>query len=469
MTGKPPRRTVTKNAQQREPRGKQASTARNRSGGPRPVTPKSKRTTETEISGIRPQRGTQHARVASGSKVRELYPRRAKKRLRDKEPWKTLFFAVRSAPIQQKRRRADRYIFGVTVLLVLYGLAMIYAASSFRLSDPLGGVKKQAMYAGLGIILMVILPLFDYHSLLSLAWCLSYIAGIVLIGATMVVGRTVNGSARWIQVGGISIQPSELMKTALILFFSVYLVKEYRRLAEHPWKVFWVMALWGGIPAFLVARQNLSTGILIASLVFIITFLGVKDNRVHFLLMALGGLAFWFVLNNYKHLSFLKAYQIARIDKWLNPPAVVQGDPGQVMKGIYALSEGGLRGTGIGRGYIKRNLAEASNDIILAVVGEELGLIGICILLVFYLSLLFCIIQTAVKAPDRYGALLCGGVAIHIFLHTAMNIAVVTGAMPNTGVTLPFVSSGGTSLLCFMAEIGLVLSVSRSVRPESSP
>ena len=209
--------------------------------------------------------------------------------------------------------------------------------------------------------------------------------------------------------------------------------------------------------------------LLVTSLVFIITFLGVKDNRVHFLLMALGGLAFWFVLNNYKHLSFLKAYQIARIDKWLNPPAVVQGDPGQVMKGIYALSEGGLRGTGIGRGYIKRNLAEASNDIILAVVGEELGLIGICILLVFYLSLLFCIIQTAVKAPDRYGALLCGGVAIHIFLHTAMNIAVVTGAMPNTGVTLPFVSSGGTSLLCFMAEIGLVLSVSRSVRPESSP
>ena len=416
-----------------------------------------------------PRTAASRARLAGTSKVRAVYPERVKQKSRIGEPWNTLFFAVpcqSGAQTKQNRRRADRYVFGFTLLLVLYGLAMIYAASSFRLDDPLGAVKKQAMYAGLGLALMLFLPLIDYHRLLSLGWCTSYIAGIVLIVATMAVGRRANGAARWIQIGGISFQPSEFMKTALILFFAVYLVNEYRRLAKKTERIIWVMAVFGGVPALMVARQNLSTGLLIASLVFFITFLGVKSTRIHIGIILLAAFVLWIVLNYYKQMPFLKAYQIGRIDNWLHPMTKLRGQPDQVTGGKFGLSIGSWLGTGIGRGYIKRDLPEAANDIILAVIGEELGLVGIGILLLFYLSLLFCIIQTALKAPDRYGALLCGGVAIHIFLHTAMNIMVVTGAMPNTGVTLPFVSSGGTSLLCFMAEIALVLSVSRDVRPE---
>ena len=484
MTVKPSGGTETRNAQQREPRGKQPGAAQRRSVGPRPVTPQNRRSAASQNRSAGPRPVTPQNRrsatsqnrsagprvkVAGASKVRAVYPERVGTKKRIGEPWNTLFFAVpcaSGAQAKKTRRRADRYIFGFTVLLVLYGLAMIYAASSFRLDDPLGAVKKQAMYAGLGLALMVFLPFIDYHRLLSLGWCTSYIAGLVLVVATMAVGRRANGAARWIQIGSVSFQPSEFMKTALILFFAVYLVNEYRRLAKKPERIIWVMAVFGGVPALMVARQNLSTGLLIASLVFFITFLGVKSTRIHIGIILLAAFLLWIVVNYYKQMPFLKAYQIGRIENWLHPVTKLRGQPDQVTGGKFGLSIGSWLGTGIGRGYIKRDLPEAANDIILAVIGEELGLVGIGILLLFYLSLLFCIIQTALKAPDRYGALLCGGVAIHIFLHTAMNIMVVTGAMPNTGVTLPFVSSGGTSLLCFMAEIALVLSVSREVRPE---
>ena len=493
MTVKPSKGTGTRNAQQREPRGKQPGAAQRRSVGPRPVTPQNRRSAASQNRSAgprpvapqnrrsaasqnrsarpRPVAAGPRVKVAGASKVRAVYPERVGTKKRIGEPWNTLFFAVpcaSGAQAKKTRRRADRYIFGFTVLLVLYGLAMIYAASSFRLDDPLGAVKKQAMYAGLGLALMVFLPFIDYHRLLSLGWCTSYSAGLVLVVATMAVGRRANGAARWIQIGSVSFQPSEFMKTALILFFAVYLVNEYRRFARKPEQIIWVMAVFGGVPAYLVSRQNLSTGLLIASLVFFITFLGVKSTRIHIGIILLAAFAFWIVVNYYKQMPFLKAYQIGRIDNWLHPVTKLRGQPDQVTGGKFGLSIGSWLGTGIGRGYIKRDLPEAANDIILAVIGEELGLVGICILLLFYLSLLFCIIQTALKAPDRYGALLCGGVAIHIFLHTAMNIMVVTGSMPNTGVTLPFVSSGGTSLLCFMAEIALVLSVSREVRPEKS-
>ena len=201
MTVKPSKGTGTRNAQQREPRGKQPGAAQRRSVGPRPVTPQNRRSaaSQNRSAGPRPvapqnrrsaasqNRSARPRPVAAGprvsvagvSKVRAVYPERVGTKKRIGEPWNTLFFAVpcaSGAQAKKTRRRADRYIFGFTVLLVLYGLAMIYAASSFRLDDPLGAVKKQAMYAGLGLALMVFLPFIDYRRLLSLGWCTSYIA-----------------------------------------------------------------------------------------------------------------------------------------------------------------------------------------------------------------------------------------------------------------------------------------------------
>ena len=429
MTARMPRRKETSGAQQREPRVR--------------------RTGRT-----------------AGGKVEPLYPRQ-KRNVRGW--WNLIFEAVPCVGKEQwkrNQRRMNGYVFWVTVILVLFGLAMVYSTTSFAGDDPLSGVKKQAVFALVGLGAMLLLSRLDYHRLLCLSWCQLYALSTFLLVATLAFGRSSHGRTRWIRLGPVSFQPSELMKTALVLFFAVYLVNEYRRFARKPEQIIWVMAVFGGVPAYLVSRQNLSTGLLIASLVFFITFLGVKSIRIHIGIILLAAFAFWIVVNYYKQMPFLKAYQIGRIDNWLHPVTKLRGQPDQVTGGKFGLSIGSWLGTGIGRGYIKRDLPEAANDIILAVIGEELGLVGICILLLFYLSLLFCIIQTALKAPDRYGALLCGGVAIHIFLHTAMNIMVVTGAMPNTGVTLPFVSSGGTSLLCFMAEIALVLSVSREVRPE---
>ncbi len=409
-------------------------------------------------------------RTAPG-KIEPLYPRQ-KKTVR-RGLFLRLYRLFTAVPCvgreqwKQNRRRMDSYIFWVTVILVLFGLAMVYSTTSFVGDDPLAGVKKQAFFALLGLFAMLFLSRLDYHRLLCLSWCQLYFLSFVLLVVTQFRGRSSHGKMRWIKLGPLSFQPSELMKTALVLFFAVYLVNHFYRLSKNPRRIFWTMAFFGGIPALLVAHQNLSTGLLLGAMVFLITFLGVRDNRTHLALAVFMLVTAYFVTHYYKKIPFLHTYQIARIESWLHPEANANGSGFQVRLGKYAISAGGWFGAGFGRGIVKQNgLPEPSTDFIFPVIGEELGMVGMGVLILLYFMLLLCIWRIAFRAPDRYGALICGGVAIHILLHIAMHVAVVTGMMPNTGVTLPFISSGGTSLLSFMGEIGLVLAVSRGVRPE---
>lgn len=430
MTARMPRRKETSGAQQREPRVR--------------------RTGRT-----------------AGGKVEPLYPRQK----RNVHGWWNLIFeavpCVGKEQWKRNQRRMNGYVFWVTVILVLFGLAMVYSTTSFAGDDPLSGVKKQAVFALVGLGAMLLLSRLDYHRLLCLSWCQLYALSTFLLVATLAFGRSSHGRTRWIRLGPVSFQPSELMKTALVLFFAVYLVNYYRRISESPGRVFRMMAFFGGIPAGLIALQNLSTGLLLGAMVFLITLLGVKDNRMHLGLAIAGALLFFLAVHYYKKVPFLHPYQIARIESWLNPDANANGSGFQVRLGKYAISAGGWFGAGFGRGVVKQNgLPEPSTDFIFPVIGEELGMVGMSVLILLYAMLLFCILRIACHAPDRYGALLCGGVAVHILLHIVMHVAVVTGLMPNTGVTLPFISSGGTSLVSFMGEIGLVLAVSRGMRPE---
>lgn len=377
----------------------------------------------------------------------------------------------------QKNRGGRRYydyslVFAV-IFLTAFGLLMIYSASSYmaqissRTGDAAYYLKRQGAIAFGGFVLMVLISFMDYHSFLKLAvpmYLLSY--GLML--AVSVVGREVNGKKRWLGVGSFSFQPTEFVKLALILFLSVYLVNMGKKI--NNWKgLAKVFAL--DLPiAMLVAHNNLSSGIILVGLVFVMSFVATRSLSFHATLGGVTAAIVFFIRplsSLFLKIGVLKPYQLTRILVWQNPERYPRDGGYQVLQGLYAIGSGGLMGRGLGESIQKLGFVpEAQNDMIFPIICEELGLFGAVSLILVFLFLLYRFAIIANAAPDLYGALLVIGVMAHIAIQVILNIAVVTNTIPNTGITLPFISYGGTSVLFLMVEIGLVLSVSRRIRLE---
>lgn len=368
---------------------------------------------------------------------------------------------------KESRRPVSLNLISTIITIVLFGLIMIYSASSYLRNDEGASathfVRNQSIFAMIAIIVMIIVSYVDYHFILR--WALPFYA--MVLGLLVFVhffGHSAKGQARWIRVGFFNFQPSELAKIAIIIILALVLTNLQERL-DH-WKGWLIVGIWLLPVVAIIRMSNLSTAIIVALIAFGMMFTATKKPWVYLLLLAMAILFMFLIYKFYPQLSklplFLRAYQMNRIKIWINPEAYSNEGGRQVLDSLYAIGSGGPLGRGLGGSIKKRyGMSEAHNDIIFAVIVEELGLVGAIFLILGYLFLIYQITGIARRASDKYGLLLVSGVMVHIAIQVILNIMVATNSMPNTGVSLPFVSYGGTSLLGLMIEMGIVLGVQR--------
>lgn len=362
--------------------------------------------------------------------------------------------------MKQKRvRYFDYSLLFIVIFLVCFGLVVMYSTSSYngqiKFGDGAYYLKKQIFATSLGFAAMFIISKIDYHFWKPF-WLLAYIAAFGLCVAVLFLGEEIQGSKRWLEIGPLSFQPSELAKLAIIVFLGVIISNTPKTMGKLS-SIIKVMVLVMPMVA-IVAIENLSTAIIILGIAIALIFVS-SPKYTQFLIMGGAVLAVGTVF------ILTESYRLDRLKIWLEPEKYEKGY--QTLQGLYAIGSGGLFGKGLGASMQKLGFVpEAQNDMIFSIICEELGLFGaICVILLFLL-LIWRFMIIANNAPDLYGALIVTGILAHIAIQVILNIAVVTNTIPNTGISLPFISFGGTSVLFLMAEMGLALSVSRGIRLE---
>ena len=352
-----------------------------------------------------------------------------------------------------KKRHYDETMLAVVVILVAVGLVMLYSTSSYngevRFHDPYYYLKKQGFATFIGFLGMVIVSRVDYHRWAVLA-IPGYLAAIALSVAVMLFGDEYNGSKRWLSLGPLSFQPSEFAKVAVILFLACLVTRYVKRMDRFRTLVLMMLPV---LPIVaLVGASNLSTAVIILGIAVVLIFVA-SPKYSQFIWMGSAGIAFMAVF------LAMESYRLERLAIWRNPEQYEKGY--QTLQGLYAIGSGGLFGRGLGNSVQKLGfLPEAQNDMIFSIICEELGLAGAGIIILLFFLLIWRFFVIATKAPDLLGALIASGAMAHMMIQVILNIAVVTNSIPNTGITLPFISYGGTSVVFLLLEMGLVLSVS---------
>ena len=299
---------------------------------------------------------------------------------------------------------------------------------------------------------MFIVAGMDYHLWRHVA-LLGYVMAIILSLAVMFVGEEYNGSKRWLSLGPLSFQPSEFAKVAVILFLAAIITKNVKDIGKMRTLIKIMESI---LPIVaLVGASNLSTAIIILGIGVVLVFIA-SPKYGQFVVMGVMGIGFMTIF------LALESYRLERLEIWRNPENFEKGY--QTLQGLYAIGSGGLFGRGLGESVQKLGFVpEAQNDMIFSIVCEELGLFGAGFLLLLFLILIWRFFVIATHARDLFGALIASGAMAHMMLQVILNIAVVTNTIPNTGITLPFVSYGGTSVMFLLIEMGLVLSVSKVI------
>ena len=377
-------------------------------------------------------------------------------------------------------RRKEEYYFDYSLLLVVlfllgFGLVMIYSASSYDAStsksfnyDAAYFLKKQAVASALGVVAMFVVAFIPYHFWERFAFWGYGISAVLILLVLTPLGIEANGAKRWLNLG-ISVQPAEIAKLAMILFLASMICKMGRTIRTA--RGFWMVALVPA-PIFLMVwkiTDNMSSAIIIYGIAILMLFVASPEYKKFFVI---GGAILSFAAVVVIGLTMMDTAQLqergfrsARILAWLSPEDYASGKGFQTLQSLYAIGSGGLFGKGIGQSMQKLGfLPEVQNDMIFALICEELGIFGgICVIMLFVLLIWRCMV-IASNAKDLFGALLVVGVLGHVAIQVILNIAVVTNTIPNTGISLPFISYGGTSVVFLLAEMGLVLSVGRGIR-----
>ncbi len=363
---------------------------------------------------------------------------------------------------KEKKHRQEPFdgsLLLVVLILVVFGLVVLYSTSAWngqvKFADRAYYLKKQFFATSLGLAAMYAVSEVDYHRWEKLA-VPGYLLSLLLSTAVLFFGDEYNGSKRWLSLGPLSFQPSEFAKLAVIVLLASVISRRVRKMTSLR-QMFLVMLL--VLPVIgLVGTNNLSTAIIIMGIAVILVFVA-SPKYLQFI--AMGGLGAGFLA---VFLS-VESYRLERLAIWRNPEAYEKGY--QTLQGLYAIGSGGLFGVGFGNSMQKLGFVpEAQNDMIFSIVCEEFGLVGAVLLMFLFLLLVWRLFLIAVHVPDLLGSLIAAGIMGHILIQVILNIAVVTNTIPNTGITLPFVSYGGTSVLFLLSEMGLALNVSRSVRQE---
>lgn len=356
-------------------------------------------------------------------------------------------------------RYFDYSLLFLIIFLLCFGLVMLYSTSSYygstRFGDSAYYLKKQLFATSLGIVMMILVSRIPYRFWMKVSG-LAYVLALVLCTAVIFVGREANGQSRWLYIGPLSFQPSEFAKLAVILFLATIIYKTSKQMGDFKTLIKIMVIV---LPIIgVIAYNNLSTAIIILGITVCMLFVA-SPKYSHFIWMAVAVLAVGSVF------IFAASYRMERIQIWLHPEEYEKGY--QTLQGLYAIGSGGLFGKGLGESMQKLGfIPEAQNDMIFSVICEELGLFGAVCLILLYLLLIWRFMIIANNSADLYGSLIVVGIMAHISIQVVLNIAVVTNTIPNTGISLPFISYGGTSILFLLSEMGLALSVSRGIKFE---
>lgn len=343
--------------------------------------------------------------------------------------------------------------------LAIFGCIMVYSASSYianyRYSNPYFYLTKQIIGAVLGIIAMFVCSFINYQKLKKLKWWLVIISAILLV-LVFVPGIGVEnyGAKRWLNLGFFTIQPSEFAKFALVLFAAAYLSDNYEKIGKFK-TLLPVLGVGLGFCLLVILEPNMSITMCIGLIMLFMLFVGGAKMK-HFVWLGIPAAC------AVPALIIVEPYRIQRFMAFLNPWASPQAEGFQLIQSLYSLGSGGLFGVGLGNSRQKYMfLPFSESDFIFSIIGEELGLFGAILTLIVFAVLIYLLINIAKNAKDRFGALLVLGVASVISIQVILNVCVVSGLIPPTGLPLPFISAGSTSLVVFMSAVGICLNVER--------
>ena len=348
----------------------------------------------------------------------------------------------------------------LVIVLLAFGVMMVYSASAYRAARAGLSSGYFAMRQGLiglaGIAVMLLISCFNYQ-FCKRAPVQKVIVGAMIFcaGVALVMGVSSNGSQRWVEVAGIQLQPSEIVKLLIILYLPSACVKHPNYLKSYQGILRLIAPCI--LSEALIAKENLSTAVVCVAIMVVIIFVACPDYRL--LVMPVIALAFAGVL-----LITTVGYRGDRIDAWLHPETSNSGY--QTMQSLYAIGSGGFFGRGIGNSIQKMGfIPESHNDMIFSVICEELGLFGAALVIAMFVVLIYRCALIAINSGERFGGLIATGVMAHVAVQVLINISVVTNTIPPTGVPLPFISYGGSSICFMLLEMGLVLAVARQMKP----
>ena len=366
----------------------------------------------------------------------------------------------------------DYSLLFIVLFLVGFGMVMVFSSSSYeanlKLGDSTRYLRQQLFASILGLVAMMVVANIPYHFWERFA-VPAYIGSVVLILLIIPFGYSSGGATRWLYIGPISLQVAEVAKLGMILFLASLICTLGKGIRTNK-GFFFVLLSPAPVAAMIYfITNNLSSAIIVMAIAVLMLFVSCPDYKRFFLmglivLAVAAGVIFYVLQTAQAHVDDLD-FRGARILAWLDPEAYASDTGFQTLQALYAIGSGGVLGKGLGQSMQKRGfLPEAQNDMIFSIICEELGLFGGIAVIVMFLLLIWRLMIIANNAPDLYGALLVVGVMGHIAVQVILNIAVVTNTIPNTGISLPFISYGGSSVMFLLIEVGLTLSVAKGIR-----
>lgn len=364
-----------------------------------------------------------------------------------------------------KMKNIDYSLLCAIVVLLFIGIVMVYSSSSYyalyqdKVFNSEFYFTKEIVWTVVGIIGMVVTMSIDYHIYKKWTpWLVIITIGLLVL--VLFLGADINGARRWIRLGGLSLQPSELAKYVVVLYLALLIDKRRGKIKEFKGGTLYYLAIAAVFAGLIILEKNLSITAIIMMVAFIMILVGGAKLSHLFSLIPIG-------LSAGLGLILMESYRLQRLTSFLDPWADPSGDSYQLIQSLYALGSGGLFGVGLGNSRQKALfMPEPHNDFIFAIIGEELGLIGCIAIISIFIFIVIKGTSIAVKARDNYGYLLAIGIISVIAIQAIINIAVVTGSMPVTGVPMPLISYGGTSLVFNLCAIGILLNISRQSKED---
>ncbi len=377
---------------------------------------------------------------------------------------------------RKRKKEQSEYFFDYSLLFIVlfllgFGLVMIYSASSYEAQQTFGDeayyLKKQLIAVIIGLVMMMLVANIPYHFWERFA-LLGYLISMALVPMVLTpLGVKSHGARRWIRVPGVglNLQPAEVAKLCMILFLATMVCKMGKSVRTMKGFLFMVLLPMPVVLEVYLITKNLSSAIIILGISVLMVFVASPDYKKFILMGLVGVAAIGLLLFYIISTGGEGGFRSERIIAWLDPESAAQSKGFQTLQALYAIGSGGIWGKGLGQSMQKLSfLPEAQNDMIFSIICEELGLFGAIAIILMFIMLLWRMMVIANNATDLFGAMLVVGVMGHIAIQAILNIAVVTNTIPNTGISLPFISYGGSSVMFLLVEIGLVLSVAKRIQ-----